>query len=811
MSMVQVRLWAQRKVGMDDWIDRLAAVECPAFTARRARQGDQAGSPKDPLVWTRAHDEFVWDSNANRYIDMTAGFGVMNLGHSHASVRAAVDKQLGSLWHALGDVHPSDKKIELMEALCELSPFDDARAVLGLSGSDAIDAALKTAQLVTKRPGVIAFDGGYHGLASGPLATNGYRAAMREPFSATLNPHVVFLPYSTTAEQLDQLRSELKTLNTAEIGAMLIEPVQGRGGIHVPAENMLQTLRAYCDKRGILLIADEVLTGLGRTGSVWASVAAGLKPDLLCIGKALGGGLPISACIGPLELMKAWGSPTSEALHTGTFFGNPLSCAAALGFLNAWKHADAPHLARERGERLREVFLAMGRGTVRGKGMMLALDLQQPGAGLLLVHKLRDRGVIVLPNGANASGIQLTPPLNLPLASIASFKEALIASLRELGAVPRLSRRPPASSQRPSSSEDERTRLQEQIRALITRLAHGDTDEPARDALIDKVCAWQQKKIPTLYAWRDIMQGDALPTAAFHHARIAAFSKEDEVGSFRTSGTTASERGVHPYRDLSLYDLAARSAAKFALFPDCESIDLLILAPRHADVPTSSLFYMLTRFSEWFGDKTTWFVQGDKIDTQGFVDALHAAQDRGRPVALLGTSLAFLKLEPLLDECFTLPAGSRLMHTGGFKGKKVEVEASDLRARLAKRYGIDPPFVVREYGMTEMSSQLYEWSLRDALERKPIRETYWIPGWVRVSEVSLSALLGAASTSQRSALRIDDLANLDTCVALQTFDSGTVSGTSLRLDGRLTAAPVRGCSLTAEQWDARSSLRKWSA
>ncbi len=418
---------------MSGWIDRLALVECPAFTARRARRGEQAGAAEDPLVWARAQDEFVWDTSGKRYIDLTAGFGVMSLGHNHPRIRAAIESQLGSLWHALGDVHPSDRKIELMERLCELSPFEDARVILSLSGSDAVDGALKTAQLVTRKPGVIAFEGGYHGLASGPLALNGYRSAMREPFAGSLNPHVQFVPFATSGEHLAALVARLRHLDTSQIGALIVEPIQGRGGIVVPARGLLPALRTFCDERGILLICDEVLTGFGRAGALWASEEAGIRTDLLCLGKALGGGLPISACIGPIEHMRHWGAPTSEALHTGTFFGNPLSCAAALGFIEAWHESNALDAARTQGALLRSVLENCGCGNVRGAAMMLALDLEAPGVGLALMQRLRELGILVLPNGADASGIQLTPPLNLPVDAIDTFSKALDQALSELG------------------------------------------------------------------------------------------------------------------------------------------------------------------------------------------------------------------------------------------------------------------------------------------------------------------------------------------------------------------------------------------
>lgn len=818
---------------MKTWVDRLAAVECPAFTARRARHGESSGAAHDPLVWARAKEEFVWDADGRRFVDMTAGFGVMSLGHSPEPIRTAVEKQLGALWHALGDVHPSDKKIELMERLGALSPFEEPRVILGLSGSDAVDAALKTTQIVTGKPGVIAFEGAYHGLATGPLAVQGYKATMRAPFEATLNPHVVFLPFAQGENELTQLAATLDQLETTQLGAVIVEPIQGRGGVNIPAHGFLETLRAFCTERQLLLICDEVLTGFGRTGSLWASVGAGIRPDLLCVGKALGGGLPISACIGPHALMKHWGEPTSEALHTGTFFGNPLACAAALAFIDTMEALDLVGIANERGKKLRAVLERVG--LARGKGMMWALELDKVGIGIQFSQALRARGFIVLPNGADATGIQLTPPLNLSEDALALFEKALTDAANEVlgNAVPTRSEDPTriqdasafdaataaASTAAPStmtpstttpstatpstatpSTSTARANLQRQILALIDELADGSTNPQKRDSLIDSVWRWQVQRVSPLATWNRVMGRAALPTEAFRFARIASFSEGEEAGRFLTSGTTAEARGQHAHRDLQLYDHAAKTAAKYAFFPDQDEMDLLVVGPHFDEAPTSSLFYMLTRFADWFASDCQWFVKNQALDVPALRARLKRAVAQNRPVALLGTSLAFMQLEGSLRETFRLPEGSRLMHTGGFKGSRIEVTQEALRSKLAARFGIAAAFVVREYGMTEMSSQLYEWSLRDALEGRSVRNDYWVPGWVRVQAHPPAALLGAGALDEQAILQFDDLANLDSCVSIQTLDIGAVTDESLSLMGRVEAAPLRGCSLTAESW-----------
>ena len=213
-------------------VERLARAECPALTARRARRAELSGAAHDPIVWAQARGVNVWDADGNRYVDLTAGFGAAAVGHSAKPVVAAVQRQAERLMHALGDVHPSDVKIALLERLTGLAPFGDARVMLGLSGADAVTAALKSAALFTRRPGVLAFRGGYHGLEYGPLASCGYSDAFRAPFAAQLNPHVVFAPYPTATTPVERALEEVERLLGAqpEIGAVLCEPLQGRGG-----------------------------------------------------------------------------------------------------------------------------------------------------------------------------------------------------------------------------------------------------------------------------------------------------------------------------------------------------------------------------------------------------------------------------------------------------------------------------------------------------------------------------------------------------------------------------------------------------
>jgi 4-aminobutyrate aminotransferase/(S)-3-amino-2-methylpropionate transaminase len=296
-------------------------------------------------------------------VDLAAGFGALVLGHASPALLGALADQGPKLALALGDLYASDVKVRLLERLAALDPRPGARALLGQSGGDAVTAALKTARLATGRPGVVSFVGAYHGLGYGPLAALGLVPSWREAFADQLNAHVRFAPYPRDATSLDaSLEAVRRALATGEIGAVLVEPVQGRGGVVVPPAGFLAELRALTHDEGALLVADEVWTGLGRGGALVTTFADGVLPDLVCLGKGLGGGLPISACIGPDDVMQAWVRERGhEVVHTATFHGAPLACAAALATLDAIEAGGLASRANELGARA----LAMTNGDVR--------------------------------------------------------------------------------------------------------------------------------------------------------------------------------------------------------------------------------------------------------------------------------------------------------------------------------------------------------------------------------------------------------------------------------------------------------------
>ena len=400
----------------EELASRLEAVECPAFGARREARAETAGAAMPRLVYRSATGSRVTDVEGAEYIDLVAGFGSVAFGHRHPPLEAAVDDARSRLTLALGDVYASPEKVELCERLAALLPEPGARVLLGSSGADALTAALKTALLATGKPGIVAFEGSYHGLSHGPLAACGLSAAFREPFAAHLPGPVRFAPFPGDLEAtLGAVRSALEP---GDVGAILVEPLLGRGGAVVPPAGFLEALRALASEHGALLIVDEVWTGIGRTGSLLASP---VLPDLLCVGKALGGGYPISACIGRASVMQAWAVHGGSLVHTATHFGAPFAVAAA-NFVLANVGALLPRVARL-GERRRPHW--------SGRGLMLGVPLRDSAAALSTMSRLARRGVLVLTGGTRGNVLTLSPAYTIDEADLDSALAIVDEETRE--------------------------------------------------------------------------------------------------------------------------------------------------------------------------------------------------------------------------------------------------------------------------------------------------------------------------------------------------------------------------------------------
>lgn len=393
-----------------------------------------------PIFWERARHANLWDVDGNRYVDLTAAFGVANVGHSHPDVVRAVAKQAETLLHGMGDVHPASVKVELLERLAAIyprggvgRPAPAVRGVLSSSGSDAVETAIKTASIATGRPGILAFEGAYHGLSFGALDCT-WRDDFKRPFAARLPSATRFARYG----DLDDVR-RVAALPGAAIGAVLVEPVQGRGGERVPPRGFLRGLRTLCDERGWLLVVDEIYTGLGRTGARFACDHEEVVPDLLCIGKGLASGMPLSACLGLASCFDAWPRSTGEALHTQTFLGHPASCAAALASLEIADRLELAARSRNLGERV----LARLRGAlaaesavvdVRGLGLMIGIECARPETAHAATWALLEQGYVLLPSGPQGRVLSLTPPLSIAEEALLAACDALVAWLAAHGA-----------------------------------------------------------------------------------------------------------------------------------------------------------------------------------------------------------------------------------------------------------------------------------------------------------------------------------------------------------------------------------------
>jgi 4-aminobutyrate aminotransferase/(S)-3-amino-2-methylpropionate transaminase len=409
---------------------RLAEVECPAFGQRRRDRSETSGVDLGPIVLASGRGSNLYDVDGNRYVDLAAGFGSVLLGHGAPATIRALEAQADRLVQALGDVFSADSKAALLERLASLHPGSSPKGLLTQSGSDAVTAAIKTAMLATERPGLVAFEGSYHGLGYAPLPACGLRESLRGPFAAQLNARVTFAPYPRGEADLDRSLSAVEAaLRAGDAGAVLVEPILGRGGCVVPPDAFLGELCAAARRHGALVIADEIWTGLGRSGAMVRSTAAGAAPDLICFGKGLGGGLPISACVGSDEVMQAW-TKHSETVHTSTHAGWPLACATAIATLDTLRFKQLVPRAREVGARFLELLRAELAGApgfveARGAGMMIGVELSDAALGTKVTRALLGEGYLIVPGGLRGETLTFTPALTIDEELLASLARTL--------------------------------------------------------------------------------------------------------------------------------------------------------------------------------------------------------------------------------------------------------------------------------------------------------------------------------------------------------------------------------------------------
>jgi 4-aminobutyrate aminotransferase-like enzyme len=412
--------------------------ELAASLARTEPRGITYLADDFPIFWESASGAIVTDVDKNRYIDFTSAFGVALTGHANPAVVSAIAEQAGRLPHGMGDVHPTGVRARLLEKLATLAPVDRARTFLCSTGSEAIEFALKSAVLATGEPNVLAFGGAYHGLSYGALEVAGI-PKFRKPWLKQLRETTTFARYpqgrepGTLERALDGIEKALKRDRT--IGAILVEPIQGRAGVILPPEGFLRGLRRICTERDTILILDEIYTGFGRTGTYFACDREGVRPDILCVGKALGGGFPISAAILSGEVADAWEPSQGEALHTSTYLGNPMGCAAALANLEEIERLALPERARDFESSIAERLHAIERynpivSDIRGRGMLWAMEFKEPAAAKACVINALQGGLILLQSGLHGECVTLAPPLVIAREQLRRGLDLLTDALR---------------------------------------------------------------------------------------------------------------------------------------------------------------------------------------------------------------------------------------------------------------------------------------------------------------------------------------------------------------------------------------------
>ncbi len=421
-----------------------------------------------PIAWEKAKGAHVWDADGKKYLDLTAAFGVAAAGHANPRVVKAGQEQMEKLTHAMGDVHPHARKAELARQLSRVtferwsSEFPAVKAgsksswletqgpklrtgktIFCNSGFEAVEAALKTAMLTAGKYGVIAFQGGYHGLGYGTLNVT-HREFFRSAFRLQQKEFGHFVQFPTRAADLPVVETLMRRhFQRGWVGAVLVEPIQARGGINVPPPDFLPLLRRLCDEHKALLVLDEIYTGFGRTGKWFACEHSGVAPDIICLGKALTGGFPLSACVGRADVMDAaWPVSRGEALHTSTFLGNPVGCAMALAQIEEIEENKLAERAAKSGEyligELSKVQSPKSKVTARGMGLMAGLEMRLPNgapageAAMRVIKAMLQRGFILLPEGEHGNVVSFTPPLTITKAQLTDAMGALAEVLNEI-------------------------------------------------------------------------------------------------------------------------------------------------------------------------------------------------------------------------------------------------------------------------------------------------------------------------------------------------------------------------------------------
>lgn len=432
---------------------KVPSLENAAMMHRREAALPRGVSQAHPLFVARARDSELWDIAGRRYIDFCGGIAVVNTGHCHPRVIAAVEAQLAAYTHTCFQVVAYDGYVALAERLNALAPGPLPKKTFFMStGAEAVENAIKIARACTRRSGVIAFAGGFHGRTLMALALTG----KVDPYKTGFGPfpaEVYHAPYPCAVhgvsadDAIHGIEALFKhDIEPARVAAVIVEPVTGEGGYYPAPPEFLQRLRALCDHHGILMIADEIQTGVGRTGRMFAVEHAGVAPDIITLAKGLGGGFPISAIIGRADVMDA----VPPGGLGGTFAGSPLGCAAGIAVLDVIDDEKLLDKVVRHGERMRARLREMADrhrviGEVRGLGLMNAIELfhdtartrPAPEIAAALVSEARQHGLLLLSCGNYRNVIRLMSPLTVPEAILDEGLDLLERALAAVAPAPR--------------------------------------------------------------------------------------------------------------------------------------------------------------------------------------------------------------------------------------------------------------------------------------------------------------------------------------------------------------------------------------
>ena len=406
--------------------DMVTATNNDVWLDRRTKSVPRGVVTAHPLVVEKASGSEVWDTEGNRYLDFVGGIGVLNVGHNHPAVTAAVTRQLSKVSHACFQVAAYPGYISLAERLNQLvGKGVECQSVFFTSGAEAVENAVKIARGYTNRPGIIAFDGAFHGRTLLGSTLTG----MSQPYKQNFGPFaggVYRLPYPNAYREITE-QDCLKALDTLfasqimpdQVAAIILEPVQGDGGFLPAPPTFMRALREITEKHGILLICDEVQTGFGRTGTLFSFEQSGIMPDLVTVAKSLGGGLPISGVVGRAEVMNG---PLPGGLG-GTYGGNALACAAALAVLDVIEEENLLERSVRSGKKLNEHLNQLAEkyaciGEVRGVGFMQAVEIIDPDTGkedaemtAAILNAAFDEGLLLIKCGLHRNVVRFLAPL----------------------------------------------------------------------------------------------------------------------------------------------------------------------------------------------------------------------------------------------------------------------------------------------------------------------------------------------------------------------------------------------------------------